>query len=150
MSSRTQQVGTLLFTVFGFALLLLVAGTLPAAAQGEGPYLAWVVDEWDGEVMTAHSPEAGDGDAATARAGEKVILLVVALGAPTGTVAGRSEADEGEGDEAVDEWDGEVMTARVGGARTCTLLVGGAERQLRVLQALSLKGLEPRKARRPQ
>jgi hypothetical protein len=148
MSSRTQQVGTLLFTVFGFALLLLVTGAQPAAAQGEGPYLAWVVDEWDGEVMTARSPQAGEGYAAVD--GEKVILLVVAVGAPTGSVAGRSEAAEGEVDEAVDEWDGEVMTARVGSAETCTLLVGGVERRLRVVQAMGLKGLEPRKARRPQ
>src|SRR3712207_3918928 len=114
MSSLTQQVGTLLLTTFGFALLLLVSGALPAAAQGEGPYLAWVVDEWDGEVMTARSPEAEEGDEAvdewdgevmTARAGERVILLVVAIGPPTGTVMGRSEADESEVDEAVDQWD---------------------------------------------
>ncbi|HYH45093.1 MAG TPA: hypothetical protein VEG34_05360 [Thermoanaerobaculia bacterium] len=168
MSSHTQKVGIPVLAIFGLLLVLLAPGAAPAAAQedpNDGVTLIWVVDEWDGEVMTGRSeapPEGegegegeddgegegegeGDGDEAvdewdgevmTGRSSApRVVVLVVAPSASP------------SGDAAVDEWDGEVMTGRAvtaaaGGAAAgqCQLRVNGAARSFRVLRAVGLSG----------
>jgi hypothetical protein len=138
-----------------FVLVLSVFAAVPAAAQETLPLgLIWVVDEWDGEVLTGRSGQAEgeesdqvvdewDGEVLTGRAtaaGQRgrFLLLVVEEGPGLAVRSAEAPAEE---DEVVDEWDGEVLTGRAtaGPAGSCRMRMGGAPRTLRVVRAFRLR-----------